>query len=242
MYNVTRQIGAVYDRIFSCKKHRTEAPILRVVFFVRRDMRDKRYNEKLNVVPSRLRQVLEETFCGNVLLMAYCCGVDKITLKAWLDGKRLPQSLGTMPYVIGVNYRWLEGDSDSRAETDPSISHRLNKQYSEMYALTDREQWLKRELIRVNALREKENERIRQNARIRKEANAERNNDVMSNLAEAADRLGYGDKIVKRTYNMIKRYEAGNGKLTDTPRELWKAIRGCGKKTLALLYEAFPEK
>ena len=205
-------------------------------------MKDKRYDEKLKVVPSRLQQVLEETFCGNVLLMAYCCGVDKITLKAWLAGKRLPQSLGTMPYVIGVNPRWLEGDSDSRAMNDPSLLNRLSGQYKEMFTLIDREQWLKRELIRVNALQEMENERIRQNARIREEANAERNNDVMNNLAEAANRLGYGDEIVKKTYNMIGRYEASHGKLTDTPRELWKAIRGCGKKTLALLYEAFPEK
>ena len=205
-------------------------------------MRDKHYDEKLNVVPSRLKQVLEETFCGNVLLMAYCCGVDKITLKAWLAGKRLPQSLSTMPYVIGVNKRWLEGDLDSRAMNDPSLSCRPDKQYSEMLTITDREEWLKRELIRVNALKKREGERIRQNAHIREEANAERSNDIMNNLAEASSRLGYGDEIVRKTYNMIKRYEAVHGKLTDTPRELWKAIRGCGKKTLALLYEAFPEK
>lgn len=205
-------------------------------------MKDKRYDEKLKVVPSRLKQVLEETFCGNVLLMAYCCGVDKITLKAWLAGKRLPQSLGTMPYVIGVNPYWLEGRSDLRAETDPSLLRQLNKRYDEMFTLTDKERWLKRELIRVNALQKRESERIRQNARVREEANAERSNDIMSNLAEAADRLGYGIEIVKKTYNMIGRYEASHGKLTDTPRYLWKAIRGCGKKTLALLYEAFPEK
>lgn len=205
-------------------------------------MKDKRYDEKLKVVPSRLRQVLEEIFCGNVLLMAYCCGVDKITLKAWLDGKRLPQSLGTMPYVIGVNPRWLTGDSDSRAETDPSMLRQLNKRYDEMFTLIDREEWLKRELIKVNALQKRENERIRQNARVREEANAERGDDVMDRLVEAADRLGYGTEIVRKTYNMIGRYESAHGKLTDTPRELWKAIRGCGEKTLALLYEAFPEK
>ena len=177
-----------------------------------------------------------------MLLMAYCCGVDKITLKAWLDGKRLPQSLGTMPYVIGVSPRWLKGDSDSRAETDPSLLRRLNKRYDEMFTLIDREEWLERELIKVNALQKRENERIRQNARVQEEANAERSDDVMDSLVEAADRLGYGTEIVRKTYNMIGRYEAAHGKLTDTPRELWKAIRGCGEKTLALLYEAFPEK
>ena len=205
-------------------------------------MKDKRYDEKLKVVPSRLRQVLEETFCGNVILMAYCCGVDKITLKAWLDGKRLPQRLGTMPYVIGVNPRWLEGDSDSRGMVDPSMSSRLNKQYDQMFTLTDKEEWLKRELIRINALQKREEERIRKNARVREEVNAERSNEVMNRLMEAANRLGYGGQIVGSTYNMLKRYEASHGKLTDTPRELWKAIRGCGKKTLTLLYEAFPEK
>lgn len=205
-------------------------------------MKDRHYDERLNVVPSRLKQVLEETFCGNVLLMAYCCGVDKITLKAWLAGKQLPRKLGTMPYVIGVNPRWLVGDSDLRAETDPSLLRRLDKPYNEMFTLIDKEEWLKRELIRVNALRKRESERIRQNARIRDEANAERSNDVMNKIVEAASRLGYGDEIVKKTYNMIGLYEASHGKLTDTPRELWKAIRGCGKKTLALLYEAFPEK
>ncbi len=204
-------------------------------------MKDKRYDERLKVVPSRLKQVLEETFCGNVLLMAYCCGVDKITLKTWLAGKRLPQSLGTMPYVIGVNPRWLEGYSDLREETDPSLLRKLDKQYNEMFTLIDKEEWLKRELIRVNALQKRESERIRKNARIQEESNAERNNDIMNSLMEAANRLGYGDKIATRTYNMIKRYEAGNGKLTNTPRELWKAISGCGKKTLTLLYEAFPE-
>lgn len=205
-------------------------------------MKDKRYDEKLKVVPSRLKQVLEETFCGNVLLMAYCCGVDKIALKAWLAGKRLPQSLGTMPYVIGVNPRWLQGDSDLRAETDPSLLCQLNKQYNEMFTLTDKEKWLKRELVRVNALQKRESERIRKNARVQEESNAERSNDIMNSLVEAANRLGYGDGIVRKTYNMIGSYEAVHGNLTDTPRELWKAIRGCGKKTLVLLYEAFPEK
>lgn len=205
-------------------------------------MKDKRYDEKLKVVPSRLKQVLEETFCGNVLLMAYCCGVDKITLKAWLAGKRLPQRLGTMPYVIGVNPSWLKGDSDSKAIGDPSLLCQLDKQYNEAFTLVDKEEWLKRELIRVNALRKRESERIRQNARIRDKADAERSNDIMSRLVEAASRLGYGNGIVKRTYNMIGRYEASHGNLTDTPRELWRAICGCGKKTLALLYEAFPEK
>ena len=199
-------------------------------------MKDKRYDEKLKVVPSRLKQVLEEVFCGNVLLMAYCCGVDKITLKAWLDGKRLPQSLGTMPYVIGVNPRWLEGDSDSREMADPSLLRRLNGGYNEMYTLTDKEQWLKRELVKVNALQKKERERIK------KEADFVRDNGIMNDLLDAADRLGYDKGIATTAYNVVVRYEMSNGKLTDTPRELWKAIRGCGVKTLALLYEAFPEK
>lgn len=199
-------------------------------------MRDKRYDEKLKVVPSRLKQVLEEVFCGNVLLMAYCCGVDKITLKAWLAGKRLPQSLGTMPYVIGVSPRWLEGDSDSRAMTDPSMLHRLNGRYDEMFTLVDKEEWLKRELVKVNALQKKERERIK------KEADFVRDNGIMNDLLDAADRLGYDKGIATTAYNVVMRYEMSNGKLTDTPRELWKAIRGCGEKTLALLYEAFPEK
>lgn len=204
-------------------------------------MKDKRYDEKLKVVPSRLKQVLEETFCGNVLLMAYCCGVDKITLKAWLAGKRLPQSLGTMPYVIGVNPRWLTGDSDSRAETDPSLLRQLNKQYDEMFTLTDREEWLKRELIKVNALEKRESDRIQRKG-IQRKADFVRGNDIMNDLLDAADRLGYDRGIVSTAYNVVMRYEMSHGKLTDTPRELWGAIRGCGKKTLALLYEAFPEK
>ena len=111
-----------------------------------------------------------------------------------------------------------------------------------MYTLIDKEKWLKRELIRVNALQKRESKRIQKNARVQEESNVEKNNDIMNSLVEAANRLGYGDGIVRKTYNMIGRYEAVHGSLTDTPRELWKAIRGCGEKTLALLYEAFPEK
>lgn len=199
-------------------------------------MIDKHYDEKIKVVPSRLRQVLEEEFCGNMLLMAYCCGVDKITLKAWLNGKRLPNKLGMMPYIICVSPSWLRGDSDSREVSDPSLFAGVSKRYDEMYTLYDKEEWLKRELVKVNALQKKERERIK------KEADFVRDNGIMNDLLDAADRLGYDKGIATTAYNVVVRYEMSNGKLTDTPRELWKAIRGCGVKTLALLYEAFPEK
>lgn len=65
-------------------------------------------------------------------------------------------------------------------------------------------------------------------------------------LKSAAERIGYQSVLV-RTYHIVKRgMYVGLGKpivpFENIPRDKWGELRNCGKKTLELLYEAFPEK
>ena len=74
----------------------------------------------------------------------------------------------------------------------------------------------------------------------------EPDDDVWVALKAAAERIGYQSVLV-RTYNIVKRgMRVGIGKpiipFEQIPREKWGELRNCGKKTLELLYEAFPEK
>ena len=74
----------------------------------------------------------------------------------------------------------------------------------------------------------------------------EPDDDIWAALKSAAERIGCQPVLV-RTYNIVKRgMYVGLGKpvipFEQIPREKWGELRNCGKKSLELLYEAFPEK
>lgn len=74
----------------------------------------------------------------------------------------------------------------------------------------------------------------------------EPDDEVWIALKSAAERLGYQSLLV-RTYNIVKRgMYVGLKKpvipFEQIPRGKWGELRNCGKKSLELLYEAFPEK
>lgn len=116
-------------------------------------MRNKNYERRAKAVSTRLRQVLHETFCGNLRLMAYCADVDPRTIRLWLSGKSLPHDTIDLATIIGVNFLWLDGRSDEKDEADMSLL--LKRDYESCYTLAEKACWLKRELVRINALQEK---------------------------------------------------------------------------------------
>lgn len=74
----------------------------------------------------------------------------------------------------------------------------------------------------------------------------EPDDDVWVALKLAAERLGCQTVLV-RTYNIVKKgMYVGLNKprvpFEQIPRDEWGELRNCGKKSLELLYEAFPEK
>ena len=74
----------------------------------------------------------------------------------------------------------------------------------------------------------------------------EPDDDEWRALKSAAEKLGY-ESILVRTYHIVKRgmfmgLGSQNLPFEQIPRKKWREIRNCGRKTLELLYEAFPEK
>ena len=87
-------------------------------------------------------------------------------------------------------------------------------------------------------------ERIRQICKREERRRLMRDEELWQRLESAAERIGC-ESVVMRTYNIVKRgmrvsrYECIP--FEEIPRERWHELRNCGKKSLELLYEAFPE-
>ena len=98
-------------------------------------------------------------------------------------------------------------------------------------------------------------ERVRQICTALERSESMKNDSLWQRLMNAAESIGgYDESMVARTYNIVKRgksvlVKSENGKVVgiehtpfkEVPREKWHELRNCGKKTLKLLYEAFPE-
>ncbi len=86
-------------------------------------------------------------------------------------------------------------------------------------------------------------ERVRQICRHMELTREREDDELWQRLEEAAGRIGC-ESVVMRTYNIVKRGMISRREripFDEIPRERWHELRNCGKKSLELLYEAFPE-
>ena len=87
-------------------------------------------------------------------------------------------------------------------------------------------------------------ERVRQICKHMEMKHEREDEELWQRLEDAAKRIGC-ESVVMRTYNIVKRgmrisrYECMP--FEEVPRDRWHELRNCGKKSLELLYEAFPE-
>lgn len=85
-------------------------------------------------------------------------------------------------------------------------------------------------------------ERVRQIAM--KPEDTEPKDEVWCTLKAVAERMGY-EGVLRRTYNSLKRGHMASSltrvPFESLPRERWHEMSGIGKKSLELLYEAFPK-
>lgn len=86
-------------------------------------------------------------------------------------------------------------------------------------------------------------ERVRQICLSIERSESMKNDSLWNRLLVAAIAIGgYDESQIVRAYNCIKRTAFSlHMPFEQVPREQWSEIRNCGKKTLKLLCEAFPE-